>query len=179
MFRRSRKPLDEPGLYEYAVGALARRMRSVAEMKRLLRPRVTPDAAGDALVEAVVRRLKDYNYLNDSVYAATFTTTRKENEKLGRRRVVTELKARGVHGDVIEKAVGAAYQGVSEEKLARAFLARKRLRKPSTQKDAARIFRALTRAGFATGVIFRILKKWDVEDEVLTALESEDDRVIG
>jgi regulatory protein len=175
VFGRSRKPLDEPALYEYAVGALARRMRSVAEMKRLLRPRVTPDAAGDALVEAVVRRLKDYNYLNDSAYAATFSASRKENEKLGRRRVVTELKARGVHGEVIEKAVGAAYQGVSEEKLARQFLARKRLRKPSTQRDAARIFRAMARAGFSTGVIIGILKKWDVEDEVLSALESEQD----
>lgn len=173
MFRRSRKPLDEPALYEYALGALARRMRSVAEMKRLLRPRVTPDAAGDALVEAVVRRLKDYNYLNDSTYAAAFSTSRKENEKLGRRRVVTELKARGVHGEVIEKAVGVTYQGVNEEKLARAFLARKRMRKPSTQRDAARIFRAMARAGFANGIIFGILKKWDVEDEVLSALESE------
>ncbi len=175
MFRRSRKPLDEPALYEYAVGALARRMRSVAEMKRLLRPRVAADADGEALVEAVVRRLKDYNYLNDSAYAATFSTSRKENEKLGRRRVVTELKVRGVHGEVIEKAVHAAYQGVNEEKLARAFLARKRMRKPSTPKDAARIFRSLVRAGFSTGVIIRILKKWDVEDEVLAVLESEQD----
>ena len=175
MFRRSRKPLNEPALYEYAVAALARRMRSVAEMKRLLRPRVTQDEAGERRVEAVVRRLKDYNYLNDAAYAATFSSSRKENEKLGRRRVVTELKARGVHGEVIEKAVDAAYQGVNEEKLARAFLARKRMRKPSSQKDAARIFRALARAGFSTGVIFGILKKWDVEDEVLTALESEQD----
>ncbi len=142
-------------------------------MKRLLRPRVTSDAAGEALVDAVVRRLKDYNYLNDSVYAATFSASRKENEKLGRRRVVTELKARGVHGEVIEKAVDTAYQGVNEEKLARAFLSRKRMRKPSSQKEAARIFRAMARAGFSTGIIFRILKKWDVEDEVLTALETE------
>ncbi len=175
MFRRSRKPLDEPALYEYAVGALARRMRSVAEMKRLLRPRVTPDAAGEALVEAVVRRLKDYNYLNDSTYAATFSTSRIENEKLGRRRVVTELKARGVHGAVSGKAVETAYQGVNEEKLARAFLSRRRMRKPATQKDAARIFRAMARAGFSTGIIFGILRKWDVEDEVLTALEGERD----
>jgi regulatory protein len=173
MFRRSRKPLDEPALYEYAVGALARRMRSVAEIKRLLRPRVASDATGEAMVEAVVRRLKDHNYLNDSTYAATFSTSRKENEKLGRRRVVTELKARGVHGEVIDKAVDAAYEGVNEEKLARAFLARKRMRKPASPKEAAKIFRAMMRAGFATGIIFRILKKWDVEDEVLSALEEE------
>ena len=31
--------------------------------------------------------------------------------------------------------------------------------------------RMLMRAGFSTGVIFRILKKWDVDDEALAALE--------
>jgi hypothetical protein len=31
----------------------------------------------------------------------------------------------------------------------------------------------LARAGFGTKTIFTILKKWNVEDEVLTALETE------
>ena len=34
--------------------------------------------------------------------------------------------------------------------------------------------RMLVRAGFPTGVIFKILKKWDVDDEALSALESLD-----
>jgi len=78
-----------------------------------------------------------------------------------------------VHGDLIEKAVGAAYADVNDETQARDFLRRKRLAKPSNQKQAARIFRTLVRAGFRSKVIFAILKKWDVEDEVLTALETE------
>jgi len=40
-FSRSQKKFYTEGeLYEYAVGALARRMRTVAELKRLLRQRV-------------------------------------------------------------------------------------------------------------------------------------------
>ena len=35
------------------------------------------------------------------------------------------------------------------------------------------MFRTLVRAGFASRVIFRILKTWDVDDETITALESE------
>jgi hypothetical protein len=31
----------------------------------------------------------------------------------------------------------------------------------------------LMRAGFSSAIIFRVLKKWDVADEVLTALEGE------
>jgi regulatory protein len=173
-FPRPKKTDSEDVLYEYAVGALARRMRSVAELKRLLRPRVDEDTEyGKTLVELVIRRLKDQGYLNDAKYAAAFSSFRRDNEKFGRRRVITDLKAKGVHSEVIDKAVDSVYDDVNEEKQARDYLQRKRLKKPTNQKDAARIFRQLMRAGFAAKTIFAILKKWEVADETLTALESE------
>jgi regulatory protein len=174
---RPKKVFDEGKLYEYAVGALSRKMRTVAELKRLLRQRVTSDASGEQLVENVVARLKEQKYLNDSQYAASYSQYRRENEKFGKRRVITDLKAKGVHGDVIEQAIATAYDEVNEEKLARAFLARKRLRKPQSDRDAARIFRTLLRAGFASKTIFAILKQWDIADETLSALESEAESV--
>jgi regulatory protein len=125
------------------------------------------------LVEVVVLRLKDQNYLNDSSYATAYSSFRRDNEKFGRRRVITDLKAKGVHGEVIDKAVSDAYAGVNEEQLVRAFLRRKRLKQPENNKDAARIFRALMRAGFSAGVSIRILKQWKVDDEVLTAIQEE------
>jgi regulatory protein len=174
-FPRPKKIYDsEDALYDYAVRALSRKMRSVAELKRLMRPRVPDGELGELLVEMVVRRLKDQNYLNDSSYATAYSSFRRDNEKFGRRRVITDLKVKGVHGDVIEKAVDDAYAAVNEEEQARAFLRRKRLKKPANNKEAARIFRALVRAGFSAGVSIRILKHWDVEDEVLTALQEED-----
>ena len=60
---------------------------------------------------------------------------------------------------------------MDEETQARAYLKRKRLQKPTDQKQAARIFRQLTRAGFRSKTIFTILKKWDVDEEMLSALE--------
>jgi len=87
--------------------------------------------------------------------------------------VVTELKAKGVHGELIEKAVDATFDEVNEEKQARDYLRRKRLKKPSNKKDAARVFRQLMRAGFGTKTVFAILRKWDVDEEMLTAFESE------
>ena len=173
-FARPRKVESEDELYEYAVGALARRMRSVAELKRLLRPRVDADTEyGQTLVELVIRRLKDRGYLNDASYAAAYSSFRRDNEKFGRRRVITDLKAKGVHGEVIEKAVAAVYDSVNEERQAREYLRRKRLVKPKDQKQTARIFRNLLRAGFASRTILAILKKWDVDDETLTALAGE------
>jgi regulatory protein len=174
-FSRSKKKVYTEGeLYEYAVGALARRMRSVAELKRLLRQKVEAETEfGQTLVELIIRRLKDQGYLNDAKYAAAYSSLRRDNEKFGRMRVVTDLKAKGVHGDVIDSAVSAVFDEVSEEKQARAYLKRKRLAKPQDQKQTARVFRQLVRAGFRSKIIFTILKKWDVDEETLTALENE------
>jgi len=173
-FGRPKKLYTESELYEYAVGALARRSRSVAELKRLLRNRVEADTElGKTLVELIIVRLKDHGYLNDARYAAAYSSFRRDTEKFGRRRVVTDLKAKGVHSEVIEKAVAAVYDDVKEEDLARAYLKRKRLQKPKDQKQTARIFRNLLRAGFTHKTIFTILKKWNVDDETLTGLEEE------
>ncbi len=172
-FSRRKTPYDVVALYEYAVGALGRRMRSVAELKRLLRQRVAGLEGGETMVEVVIDKLKEQRYLNDTQFAAAYSSFRRENEKFGRRRVITDLKQKGVHGDIIEKTVGEAYAGISDEQQAREFLARRRLRRPGNQKEAARIFRTLARAGFSTRSIVAILKKWDVEDEVITSLETE------
>src|SRR5438445_12226034 len=99
-----RKLETENQLYEYAVGALARRMRSVAELKRLLRQRVEAETEyGQTLMELVIRKLKDQGYLNDAKYAAAYSSFRRDNEKFGRMRVITDLKIKAVTGQVIDK----------------------------------------------------------------------------
>jgi regulatory protein len=168
-FQRANKTYDEASLYEYAIGALARRMHSVAELKRKLRTRCQEEST----VDRVVTRLKDQKYLSDATYAAFYTAFRRDNEKFGPRRVATDLKVKGVHADVIEKAVDEAYSGVNEEELARAFLRRKRLKKPASNREAARIFRALMRAGFGVATSIKVLKSWSVDDDVLSALQEE------
>jgi regulatory protein len=173
-FPRPRKTESEDELYQYAVGALGRRMRSTAELKRLLRRRVEAETEyGQTLVELVIRRLKDRGYLNDAKYAAAYSSFRRDNERFGRMRVITDLKTKGVHGEVIEKAVADTYDEVNDEKQAREYLRRKRLVKPKDQKQVARVFRQLLRAGFAFKTIFGILKKWDVDAETLSELENE------
>lgn len=173
-FARGRKLETEAELYQYALGALGRRMRTVAELKRLLRGRVDADGEyGKTLIELVVRRLKDNGYLNDAKYAAAYSAFRRDNEKYGRRRVITDLKVKGVVGEVLEIAVNDSFAEVDEEKQAREYLRRKRLKKPQDKKQAARIFRQLIRAGFGSKTIFTILRNWEVDDETLNAFEDE------
>src|SRR5713226_7816745 len=110
--RPKKRTYSEDELYEYAVGALARRMRTVAELKRLMRARVEEATSeyGQTLIELVIRRLKDQGYLNDSQYAASYTSMRRDNQKFGRMRVTPDLKTKDVHGDLIAKAVDAAHE---------------------------------------------------------------------
>lgn len=179
---KSTKPrafLNETGLYDYAVKALGRRMRTEVELRRQMQARVEPGEHGEAVIRNVVGRLKEYGYLDDAAFAETYARLRQENEKLGSRRVRQDLKQKGVKTDLVEETVDARYGTTDEEALARQHLERKRIKKPENEKEIARIMRRLVAAGFSTGVIYKILRNWDVPDETLSALESIDGNDAG
>jgi len=173
--RKPAAPLAEDDLFDYAVKLLGQQMRTVAEVKRLLHRRVEPGDSGEAKINAVVARLIERKYLNDTAYAQDYAKLRQENASFGKRRVQQDLMRKGVQAPVISKTLEAAYESVDEEELARRHLERKRVKKPASQKEAARVARMLMRAGFGSSVIFRILRKWDIEEEAIAGLESAGD----
>ena len=170
-----RKPpplLDEAGLYQYAVKALGRQMRTVAELKRLMGRKVEPGELGQTKIAAVVARLLDQHYLDDPAFASTYTRLRQENQGFGKRRVQQELARKGVQSDTAASAIETAYAEVNEDELVRRYVARKRLEKPQDQKQTARVIRRLAGAGFSFAVISKLLKTWDIE---CSEVELEDD----
>ena len=169
---KPKQHLNESGLYDYAIKALGRRMRTEAELRRLMHQRVEPGPRGDEVIASVVARLKERHYLDDQSYAETYTRLRKENEKFGQRRVRQALGQKGVASKIVEQVVGESYASTDEEKLARQYLERKRIRKPTNEKETARVMRRLVAAGFSTGVIYKILRQWDVAEESLSALDN-------
>jgi regulatory protein len=161
--RRKPEPLDEAALYQYAVSALARQMRTVAELKRLMSRRVEQGETGESKMAAVVARLADQHYLDDSAFASTYTRLRQENQSFGKRRVRQELTRKGVQSDLVSSTLEAAYAHVSEEELVRRYVARKRIRKPQDEKESARLVRRLVGAGFSFAVISTLLESWDLD----------------
>ena len=89
----------------------------------------------------MIRRLKDQGYLNDSKYAAYFSSLRRDNQKFGRLRVITELKIKGVHGEVIDKAVDAAYERSTKKSRRANICGASAWSNQRIRKQAARIFR--------------------------------------
>jgi len=168
--RKKREPLGEAELLEYAVGVLARKMRTVRDLRRLMRARAEEGEAGERSMDRVVARLKELKYLSDTRFAEDYARLRKENEKFGRRRVEQGLVQKGVHRDLVAATLEKTYGDVDEVGLAREYVARKRMKKPSgdreqVKKESARVMGRLARAGFSAGAIFKVLREWDVEVE--------------
>ena len=175
---KSAKPrafLNETGLYDYAVKALSRRMRTEADLRRLMHTHIEPGERGEQIVAAVVKRLSEHGYLDDVAYAETYARLRQENEKFGARRVRQDLRQKGVPAELADQTIEARYGGTNEEALARAHLERKRIAKPTDQKETARVVRRLVTAGFSIATIYKILRQWNVPDEALVELDHVED----
>jgi regulatory protein len=182
-FGRAKKqsdPLDEAALHEYAVKSLGRRTRSVSDLRRLMQAKVEREETGAAKIDKVIARLKEYGYLDDTAFAENYTQLRQQNEKFGQRRVRQELGRKGIAQQTISDTIESKYADVSEEALARQHLERKRIRKPENEKETARVMRRLVTAGFSVGVIYKILRQWNVPDDTLAALDNlQDDEPSG
>lgn len=150
-------------------------MRTESDLRRLMQSRVEPGERGEQIINVVVKRLRKYGYLDDAAFAETYARLRKENEKLGARRVRQSLNQKGVAPAIINETIEARYGETNEEALAREHLERKRIAKPTNQKETARVMRRLVSAGFSTGTIYKILRRWEVPDDALSALENIED----
>lgn len=169
---RKPKPLDEEGLMNYAARALSARAYTVSELKTRLKQR----AARQEDVEPVLSRLKQAGVVNDRRFAGSFAEWRRENQGMGKTRVLRDLMARRVAPAVAKEAVDAAFEGVDEIGMIEAFLARKYRGKNlgvllQEQKELASAFRKLRGAGFSAGNSIRVLKRYAADAERLEEME--------
>src|SRR3984885_11955609 len=172
---KKREPVGEAGLFEYAVGTLARRMRTVRDLRRLMRARAEEGEAGEQAMDAVIVRLKELNYLSDTRFAEDYTRVRKEHEKFGKRRVQQDLMQKGVGKDLVASTLETAYEDVDEVALARQYIARKRMKQPSgekAQKETVRAMNRLLRAGFSSRAVYKVLREWNLPEHALEEIET-------
>lgn len=166
------KPLELEGLLAYAARTLAGRAQSSGELREKLKRRAA--RAGD--VDEVIARLKDLGYVNDKRFAESFASWKRENEGLGKTRIVRDLMARRVAPALAKQTADAAYRQVDEIAMIENFLARKYRGKDlgallQEEKHLASAYRKLRGAGFSTGNSIRVLKRYAAEAEKLEEME--------
>jgi regulatory protein len=159
--RKPPPPLDIEGLLAYSARVLTARAQTTSELRRKL----TRRAAQPGDVDEVIRRLKENGYLNDQRFAESFANWRRDNDGVGKTKVVRDLMARRVAPELAKKTTEVAYSGTDETALIEQFLARKFRGKDlgallQEEKHLASAFRRLRTAGFSAGSSIRVLKRY-------------------
>ena len=83
---------------------------------------------------------------------------------------------KGVGKELVASTLETAYEDVDEVALARQYIARKRMKQPSganAQKETVRTMNRLMRAGFSSSAIYKVLREWDLPEEVAEGMEEE------
>ena len=143
----------ERSLRERALGFLARREHSRAELRRKLAPHAESPEELDALLEDLIQR----KFLSESRFAEAraHVLTR----KFGAARIAHDLRAKGVSE---EGAASAAREARNTEFERALEIWRRKFGTPALDlKERARQARFLLARGFSTDVINRILRHRD------------------
>lgn len=172
---RPPKLLDREGLLGYAARALTSRGLSLNELRNRLQRR----AAHKEDVAEVLAKLKEAGFLNDRRLADSIAGWRRDNQGLGKTKVIHDLMSRRIAPAVARAAADHAYSGVDEAALIENFLQRKYRGKNlpellGDQKQLASAYRKLRTAGFTSGNSIRALKRYAAQaDQLEESVEGE------
>jgi regulatory protein len=172
MEERRQRPLDSEALWTYALKLLGGSARSTGEMREKLLRR----AEHPVDVEPVIARLKDATYLDDRRFAEAFASGRLANDRLGRARVVLDLRRRRVAPALAAETVRAVYETVDEQALIEEWIRHKYCKTPreglfADRKDMATAYRRMQQAGFPSSAILDALKRFAKNPELLDSFE--------
>ncbi len=144
--------------FDRAVNLLAFKPRSVKELRaRLLEKTWT----NEEIVDAVLEKLKEYNYLNDEQFAKDFAASKLRGKPMGKRVLQQKLAMKKLDKETVAEAVENAYEETPEAEIINQAVA-KRLRlkgKPETREDAKKFYDYLLRQGFSYDLVSAKMKE--------------------
>ena len=152
------KVLDLAAAQQKAYRLLSLRPHSEKELEKKLREKDFPAA----VIKEALEKLHDLQYLNDASFAAQRARNQAVNKLWGNRKIIANLQEKGVAAQLINDAIAAAREEISEEE-AIAILVQKKAAKKKTAaldvKEKQRIFQSLIGRGFPPGLILNKLGK--------------------
>ncbi len=126
---------------------LARRERSVAEVRRHLEDRQVDPAA----IEAAIAEVAEQGYLDDAGFARRFAEDRRTLDGWGAERIARRLTEAGVAREHVEAAL-AGHDAQDELEAAIALLRRRVPTPPANDRERQRALGFLVRRGYALEV---------------------------
>lgn len=115
-------------------------------------PTKPADRITSEMIQEVVSRLESQNYINDQDFARYFIENRHQNKGISMKRLIQELKTKGISNEIIEQTLIDNDSGylVRDEEVEIEKMIKKQLRKTS---DRQKIIAYLARQGFSYDLI--------------------------
>lgn len=144
-----------------ALSALSRRSMTCRQMRDKLKDKEVPPE----LAEEIIDYLCECGYLDDAEYARIFIIDSVKIKGRGRRRILEELRQKGISRDVAERIYDEAEP--DEESAVRRLLEQKSAgRNMQDRRERDKVIQFLLRRGFSFDVILRVLEDIGVEDDL-------------
>lgn len=145
---------------ELAYKAVARRERTVAELRTCLeRKRVEPEA-----IEAAVEELEGSGFLDDARYACQYAEDKQQLEQWGGDRITRELHKRGVAQDLIDAAL-CDRSREAELDTALVLLEQRLGAPPADDRERDRAWRLLVRRGYAPEIAYEAVRAFEQREQ--------------
>ena len=145
---------ERPLAMTRALNVLGYRARAEGE----LRERLERAGYTDGTVDAVVERLRELGYLDDGDFARN--AAREKSRRYGPRRILVDLRHKGVDDEVARGAVEEEFSG--DEEIEAASRAAERRYNTGERSEALvrRVYGFLARRGYSAGVCAEIAKRY-------------------
>ena len=127
-------------------------------------PAKPSDRITSEMIESVVSRLESQNYINDRDFAHYFVENRHQNKGISTKRLIQELKTKGVSNEIIEQTLIDDDSGhlVRDEEVEIEKTIKKQLKKTS---DRQKLIAYLARQGFSYDLIKSKLDQFLSQEE--------------
>lgn len=137
---------------EKTLNLLSKSMKTQKDIETYLKDKgFTP-----AVVECVIVKLKEYNYINDALYAKYFVTSKSKKE--GNKKIFFDLKNKGVEESVIQDVLSKNGEDVNVIKqLAEKYLKNKLL----DYRTKTKLFAYLASKGFEYENISSVIRQYN------------------
>lgn len=150
-----------------AVKLLAAKPRSIGELRERLLEKPWTDGK---IVDAVIEKLSEYNYVNDRQYASDLAVSKLRQQPQGRRRLQQTLSQKKLDKETVDEALITAFDKLPESELIdRAIEKRVRLKGiPQTRDDVKKFHDHLLRRGFSYDLVssrLRDIARFDLTND--------------
>jgi len=137
------------------------RPRSIAEARQ----RMSEHGYERDVIETTINQAIATDQLDDVAFAKLWVRDRMWHHPLSRSAISQELRAKGIHQDLIASTLNAEYPAVREielaTELAETRINRLRGLKPETRRN--RLVSFLVRRGFSRGIAYQVVKSTEKE----------------